>query len=76
MGTHSSPVLPLPSFGFTLAATGPTLSISMFSSAEYSVWEAVWNSLVGLKTVFALRLCLGVVAGEQGLEFHDDLQRR
>ena len=45
---------PLPSFVFTLAATGTTLSISMFSSAEYSVWWAVWNSLVGLSTAFAL----------------------
>jgi len=35
--THSSPVPPLPSFVFTLAATGTTLSISIFSSAEYSV---------------------------------------
>jgi len=52
---HSSPVPPLPSFVFTLAATGTTLSISMFSSAEYSVWRTVWNSLVGLKTAFALR---------------------
>jgi hypothetical protein len=32
--SYSSPVPPLPSFGFTLAATGTTLSISMFSSAE------------------------------------------
>jgi len=38
---HSSPVPPLPSFVFTLAATGTTLSISIFSSAEYSVWRAV-----------------------------------
>ena len=52
--SYSSPVPPLPSFVFTLAATGTTLSISMFSSAEYSVWRAVWNSLVGLNTAFAL----------------------
>ena len=50
-----TPPPPLPSFVFTLAATGTTLSISMFSSAEYSVWRAVWNSLVGLNTAFALR---------------------
>ena len=34
----------------------------MFSSAEYIVCLAVWNSLVGLNTAFALRaapaLCL------------------
>ena len=53
-GRYSSPVPPLPNFVFTLAATGTTLSISMFSSAEYSVWRAVWNSLVGLNTAFAL----------------------
>ena len=52
---QSSPVPPLPSFVLTLAATGTTLSISMFSSAEYSVWRAVWNSLVGLNTALALR---------------------
>ena len=33
--THSSPVPPLPSFVFSLAATGSTLSISIFSPAEY-----------------------------------------
>jgi len=33
-GRYSSTVPPLPSFVFTLAATGTTLSISMFSSAE------------------------------------------
>ena len=54
-GDQSSPVPPLPSFVFTLAATCTTLSISMFSSAEYIVWRAVWNSLVGSITAFALR---------------------
>ena len=34
---HSSPIPPLPSLVFTLAATGTTLSISIFSSAEYRV---------------------------------------
>jgi hypothetical protein len=37
---HSFPIPPHPSFVFTLAATGITLSISIFSSAEYSVWRA------------------------------------
>ena len=50
-----SPAPLLPSFVFTLAAIGTSLSISIFSCAEYSVWRAAWNSLVGLKTAFALR---------------------
>ena len=45
----------------------------MFSSAEYSVCRAVWNSLVGLNTALALRAAPRVVACEQGLEFADDL---
>ena len=52
---QSSADPPLPGFVFTLAVTSTTLSISMFSSAEYSVWRAVWNSLVGLNTAFALK---------------------
>jgi len=52
---QSSADPPFPSFVFTLAATGTTLSISMFSSAEYSVCRAVWNSFVGLNMAFALR---------------------
>jgi hypothetical protein len=43
-----------------------SLSIFIFSSTEFSVWRAVWNSFVGLNTALALR------AGEQGLEFTDD----
>ena len=45
----------------------------MFSSAEYIVWRAVWNSLVGLNTAFALRAAPALRRAEQSLEFADDL---
>ena len=45
----------------------------MFSSAEYIVCLAVWNSLVGLNTAFALRAAPALWRANKAWSFADDL---